>query len=217
VVGISISPAHIGFIKNPGSDAVQKAHAINLSLFAYANNQAQQYPMGKTSTEVFQKLLDENYATDPSIFYLPFPGKTPPGKGQKLKPENVGFDVTSGIDSNSSEQIPVVFTTGYKVEYVPGGAAVLIAPSSSHIRTWSEWWYDVKPLDPHFGIAVTYKTNSSTFFPDGSFVAVMQGGYPQLTISPHPPSKVIISHFIPLDFKPDGKTYRQLTPDGVLP
>jgi hypothetical protein len=25
-----------------------------------------------------------------------------------------------------------------------------------------------------------------------------------------------IPNIVPLDFKPDGKTYRQLTPDGVL-
>jgi hypothetical protein len=26
-----------------------------------------------------------------------------------------------------------------------------------------------------------------------------------------------IPSFVPADFKPDGKTYRQLTPDGPLP
>jgi len=113
-------------------------------------------------------------------------GKTKP-VSLRLKPENVCFDVTSPVDSSSPDGLPIVFSTGYKVNYVPGGAAVPL----------------VKP--EYQGIAVCYKSNSASFLllpfqpataenPDGS-----------------------IPNFVPADFDPQGKTYRQLTPDGVLP
>ena len=50
----------------------------------------------KTSTEVFQKLLDEKYIADPSIFFLAMPGKVK-ATSQTLTADNVCFDVTSGI------------------------------------------------------------------------------------------------------------------------
>jgi hypothetical protein len=141
------------------------------------------YPNGKSSTEVFQKLLDAGYITDPTIFYFPLPGKTKPSVGKKLKPENVCFDVTSGADSNAPDGLPLVFITGYKVRYAAGAAAVPVA----------------KPFPPT--MMVFYKINSSKFiFPD-----------------PVPNSDGSIPKFVPEAFKPDGYTYRQLTPDGVLP
>ena len=105
---------------------MQQCRQIGLMLFSYASDNAANnnaYPDGKSSTEVFQKLIDNGYCTDPSVFYFPLPGKTPPKAGQKLKPENVCFDVTSGVDSNSSDLVPLVFLTGYKVTYTPGTAA----------------------------------------------------------------------------------------------
>src|ERR1700722_12787274 len=59
---------------------MQQCRQIGLMMISYAmdnaaNNNA--YPDGKSSTEVFQKLLDSGYCTDPSIFYLSLPGKTP--------------------------------------------------------------------------------------------------------------------------------------------
>jgi hypothetical protein len=108
--------------------AMQQCRQIGLSLFSYANDNGGSYPAGKSSTEIFQKLIDGNYITDPSIFYLPLPGKTKPAGG-KLKPENVCFDVTSGIDSDTPDALPLVFVTGYKVAYAPDAAAApLVKP-----------------------------------------------------------------------------------------
>jgi hypothetical protein len=95
--------------------------------------------------------------------------------------------------------------TGYKVQYVPGGAAVPLIkpypPFGFEARTWLQW-AEGKPILPapgeNAGIAVAYKSGSSAFrkmsHPDGT-----------------------ISNFIAPTFDPKGKTYRQLTPDGPLP
>ncbi len=165
-----------------------------------ANNNS--YPDGNSSTEVFQKLLDGGYCSDPGVFYIPLSGKTPAKPGQKLKPENVCFDVTSGVASNAPDGIPLIFMTGYKVTYAPGGSAVPIIkpyPPFGEPRTWSLWWHR-KPLRTP-GIGVLYKGNNGRFWP--------------LTFSDD--SEATIPNFVPVDFKPDGKTYRQLTPDGPLP
>jgi len=108
---------------------MQQGRQIGQMMFSYATDHVDgnPYPDGKSSTEVFQKLLDENYCSDPNFFYLPLPGKIKPVAGQKLKPENVCFDVTSGVDSDAPEGLPLVFITGYKVTYAPGAAAVPLA------------------------------------------------------------------------------------------
>jgi hypothetical protein len=80
---------------------MQQGRQIGQMMFSYSTDNFQNsnaYPDGKSSTEVFQKLLDGNYAADPAIFYVPLPGKVKPIAGQKLKPENVCWDVTSGVD-----------------------------------------------------------------------------------------------------------------------
>ena len=179
---------------------MQRAREVNLLLFSYANDYDGQYPTGKSSTEIFQKLIDEKYAVDPSVFYLPLPGKVPPVDGEKLKPENVGFDVTSGVVADSSDQIPVAFETGYKITYAPGAAAVPLSATAAQggfSRTWTQWWNGEKPLSPSAGIAVGYKSNSAMFIK-----ANADGAAP---------------NFISPEFKPDGRTYQQLTPDGVAP
>jgi len=176
-------------------------------MFSYATDNVQNhnaYPEGNSSTEVFQKLIDDGYVTDPTIFYVPLPGKVKPVAGQKLKPENVCWDVTCCVDSNASDLLPLVFLTGYKVAYAPGGAAVPIVkpwPQFGEPRTWLDWWHGAPDDTPAPGIAVFYKGNNAIFLPldrpinrDGT-----------------------IPNFVSPDFKPDGKTYRQLTPDGPLP
>lgn len=149
-------------------------------MYSYANDHQQQYPDGKSSTEVFQKLIDEGYVTDPTIFYVSYEGKVPAKAGQKLKPENVCFDVTGGVDSNSPDDVPLVFLTGYKVIYATGTTAI------ARFRIVPD------------GIAVFYKNNSATFLKT-------------------PTADGSVAHFVSPDFKADGKTYRQLTPDGTVP
>jgi hypothetical protein len=90
------------------------------------------YPTGKSSTEVFQKLIDEHYVQDPTTFWIMsfnVPGKTK-ATSNELKPENVCWDVTVPLDAGSSDLLPVVFLTGYRINYVPGGSAVPLFSSS---------------------------------------------------------------------------------------
>ena len=105
---------------------LQTGRRIGQLMFAYSTDHNDDYPDGNSSIEVFQKLLDGGYCTDPNIFFIPLPGKTKPVAGQKLKPENVCWDVTSGVDAHSPDGLPLVFMTGYKVTYTPGTSAVPI-------------------------------------------------------------------------------------------
>jgi hypothetical protein len=188
------------------SRSMQMSREIALAMFAYSNDNNQNYPDGKSSTEVFQKLLDGHYVGEPSAFYLPLPGKMRPLPGQKLKPENVCFDVTSGIDSSSPDGLPIVFMTGYKVNYVPGGAAIpLLKPYPNFADeppAWFDWWGLPKPPGgPVTGIAVTYKSNNARFMHFETSATLEK----------------VIPNILPPDFNANGKTYRQLTPDGPLP
>jgi hypothetical protein len=197
-----ISPA----VHHPKDNiAMQQGRQIGQAMFSYATDNVQNgnaYPDGNSSTEVFQKLIDGGYVTDPTIFYVPLPGKVKAVAGQKLKPENVCWDVTSGVDSNSSDLVPLVFITGYRMTYAPGGSAVPVIkpypPFWSEPRTWSQWWNDAPAPEPGpSGIAIFYKGNNAVFLKLN-----LDGSLPNV-VSP--------------EFKPDGKTYRQLTPDGPLP
>jgi hypothetical protein len=140
---------HLGPRANP---VLQDVRTIDIALFQYANDYNGLYPTGKSSTDVFQKLIDEGYVTDPSIFYdkdLNVPGKTK-ATSKKLKPENVCWDVTVPADANSSDSLPIVFSTGYKIEYVPNGKAVPL----------------LKPTKDWPGIAVAYRSNTACYIPN---------------------------------------------------
>jgi hypothetical protein len=184
---------------------MQTSHSLYLAMFQYSVDNDGDFPDGKSSTEVFQKLMDGKYVTDPTLFYIPLPGKTEPVQGEPLKPENVSWDVTCCVGANDAEELPLIFMTGYKVAYIPGGAAApLIKPFplfGLDARTWIEWIAG-KPsrlrngASP--GIAVAYKGGLSLF------------------VKMDEPNDVV-PNFIAPTFDPKGKTYRQLTPDGPLP
>jgi hypothetical protein len=100
---------------------------IGLAMFSYANDHDQKYPTGRSSTEVFQRLIDGGYINDPSIFCLSDPhfADKSPATTNHLKPENVCWDVTVPADSAQSDgALPLVFSTGYRIEYVPNGRAI---------------------------------------------------------------------------------------------
>jgi hypothetical protein len=196
-----IPPGNVSELLEPK----QQARQIGQIMFAYSTDHDGNYPDGNSSTEVFQKLLDGGYCTDPIIFYIPLPGKIKPVAGQKLKPENVCWDVTSGVGSNAPNGLPLVFMTGYKVTYAPGADAIpLIKPYprfgsvswEERPSIWSHYEYPPKP-----GASVFYKGNYAAFM--------------KLDTSVNPNGS--IPNFVPPDFDPKGKTYRQLTPDGPLP
>ena len=154
LAGIAMGPIKKGIEKANEMVSVQKARMIGLAMFEYAGDHDGAYPDGRTSTEVFQKLLDGKYITDPGIFYFTMPGKFPALSG-RLSAENVCYDVTSGITKDSSSAVPIVFSEGYHVTYASGATA---EP-------------DPDTKAPFPGIAVAYKNNSARFLdarPDGT-------------------------------------------------
>ena len=112
---------------------------IGQCMFSYAEDHNGAYPMGKSSTEVFQKLIDEGYVNDPAIFWsewLKVPGKTKP-TSNTLKPENVCWDVTVPVGAHSDDSLPLVFLTGYRIDYVPHGKATpLFSGSNNPVSKW---------------------------------------------------------------------------------
>ncbi len=198
-------PASRLFLNSQRDRWEMQATRIGQMMFAYSMDHGGKYPEGHSSTEVFQKLLDGlddngpngHYASDPNIFYVPLVGKTRPVHGEKLKPENVGFDITADISPDDSEALPVVFMTGYRVAYRPGGTAAPL-PGSGFQSPWPEWVVEFTNPEsqPLHEIAVSYKSNNS--------------GY---EIRP----EAFIPNFVSPDFDPKGRTYRQLTPNGPLP
>jgi hypothetical protein len=207
LAGVVFPPMPGGIGKAPESACLQMTHSLGLAMYSYANDYKGKYPDGKSSTEVFQQLLDGGYVTDPNLFYIPMKGKVKPVPGTKLKPENVSFDVTEGADFSSSDSLPIVFLTGYRIIYSPGAAAVPILTPYPHywgeFRSWAEWWRGEPRREPmpRAGIAVLYRSNAAKF----EYFVVGPNGAD------------VVPHFIPPDFQTNGKTYRQLTPDGTLP
>jgi hypothetical protein len=201
LVGVSLGPIHVGPVRNMSADAMQTTRVLALAMFEYANDN-NAYPDGKSSTEVFQKLIDGNYVTDPGLFYAAMPGKTK-SLTSHLRPENVSYDVTSGIQMNSPDNLPIVFLTGFRIDYRPGGTAVsLIRPFPNLRGDASNWLQSLTggPLEPVSGLPVTYKSNN-LYFRVGQIGADGMG---------------VVPNVIPPDFDARGQTYRQLTPEGVL-
>ncbi len=142
---------------------VEQARQVGTAIFDYAADNNENYPDGQTSTDVFQKLIDGRYISDPAQFFIAMDGKTQAVSGQRLKPENVCFDVTSGIDIGAPDTVPLVYLTGYRITYKPGASALPVA----------------KPPPP--GIAVFYKSNSAKFLrpaSDGSIANFIAPGFP---------------------------------------
>jgi hypothetical protein len=171
------------------------------NVFGYSLDHGGKYPEGNSLTEVLTKLIEGGYANDPTVFYVPLSGKVEATDGQKLKPENVCWDVTSRVDSGASDSLPLDFLTGYRVKYVPGGDAVsLYKPYPPYLRTWSGWWnFDPGP-SCRSGIAVNYKNGNAVFI--------------RLNAAENFESS--IPNLVPYGFDAKAKAYYQLTPNGVL-
>jgi len=143
-LGFSVQPM---IRKAQESAATQQARAIAIMMSEYAGDHNGAYPDGKTSTEVFQQLLDGKYATDPAIFYIVLmPGKIA-ATSNTLTAANVCFDVTGGVTSDSPEGLPLVYSTGYSVTYASGGLATVDAVMPAFFP----------------GMALACKNNSASF------------------------------------------------------
>ena len=116
VLGSIYSIARSGIEEARQSSLAQMAHALGMAMYSYSQDHGGKYPQGKSSTDVFQQLIDQKYATDPTLFYFPMEGKSKP-EGTKLKPENVSWDVTADVQPDDPDFLPIVFLTGYKIQY----------------------------------------------------------------------------------------------------
>jgi hypothetical protein len=146
---------------------IQQVHVIGIAMFAYACDNNGAYPTGNSSTEVFQKLIDGGYVSEPSTFYVKMTGKVAPSSS-KLKPENVCFDVTVAVDGKSSDMVPLVYLTGFRLDFTPDSTAV---PVSDAVKQFG-------------GISLFYKGNSSAFHksdPDGSVPHLIVPAYQDAT------------------------------------
>jgi archaellum component FlaG (FlaF/FlaG flagellin family) len=115
------------------SSAMQTAYTIQLAMVQYARDHGGKYPDGKSSTEVFQKLIDGRYLNKPEVYFIDMPGKVrADASATRLSPENVGYDVTVSMTDNTPELVPSVFATGYRIKYKPGGSAI---PLADHRRS----------------------------------------------------------------------------------
>ena len=126
ICSVALGPVANGIKQAAHNASMQQGRQIGQMMFSYstdntANGNA--YPDGSSSTEVFQKLIDGGYCTDPGVFYVPLPGKVKALPGQKLRPENVCWDVTGGVDLSSSGLVPLIFLTGYKIDYAAASTA----------------------------------------------------------------------------------------------
>lgn len=109
-----------------------KATAIGNALLAYSRAHYGKYPTGNSATEIFQQLLDAGYINDPTVFWLDLPDKKKPDSNI-LKPNNVCWDITIPFEQTlvAKADRPMVFTTGYKIDYLDGKAVWSPKPS---------WW-----------------------------------------------------------------------------
>jgi len=119
------------------SAEAQEANELGIVFNQYAKDHGGKYPEGKSSTDVFQQLIDQKYAKYPTIFYVPLRGKYP-ANGMKLKPENVCWDVTNGVLPDDPDCLPIVFLTGYKIHYGSDGVRIgdIFAPLYERGRAW---------------------------------------------------------------------------------
>ncbi len=195
------------FMKAGESAQLEQLQVIAMAIDDYSFDHQGHYPDGKSSTDVFQQLIDGGYIADIGVVYAPLDGKVRPVPGQKLKPENVGFDYTAGADASAPDGLPLVFRSGYRVAYAPGAVAV---PLPERID-WLTWlWHRLLQPRPwsHEGISVTYVDRKSINETHGRVTTFLTGS----AVTPDGS----IPNFVPADFQTDGKTYRQLTPDGEL-
>jgi len=166
---------------------MQTTRTIELAMFQYADDHGGKYPEGKSSTEVFQKLIDGQYISEPAVFYLAMAGKVK-ASSNELHPENVCYDITARMTDKTPDDVPGVFITGFEVEYKPGGRAVRLADRA-------------QPQVGKDGFAIAYHNNNAyykTATPEASG-AVTNIVPADATIGPGP--YVQLTPYGPLDAK----------------
>jgi hypothetical protein len=99
------------------------ANRIYWALSDYAKKNNGSYPNGESSTEVFQKLIDDGDIRGDEVFF-DLPGKSV-ATSPRLNSSNVCYDFTKGANANSPGWLPIVYPTGYSIDFAKGQATRL--------------------------------------------------------------------------------------------
>ncbi len=111
-------PSISSYPNNPEGRFAAPAHNLAVALFLYSNDHDGTYPSGATSTDVFQKLYDGKYLTDPANLLLPklVRPSVPSTSPLKLPPHYSCWDTVSASDrplhAKHPDDLPVVISTG---------------------------------------------------------------------------------------------------------
>jgi len=147
--------------------AVENARTINTLLSQYATDNDGVYPVGLDTSApgksegIARNLLANNYAPDAAVFAAgsaaPYRGASPDFSG--LTAANISWDftaganVTTGITSDASDYLPILYTTGEVVDYASAQShGLILSPSGEG------------PFG-HEGVVVAYKSGNVLFIP----------------------------------------------------
>jgi prepilin-type N-terminal cleavage/methylation domain-containing protein len=163
LAGVALGPITSGIEKAKESSGLQTVRSINLLMFSYANDNSQTYATGGHSEDVCNILLNQKYASDPTIFAITTSKKYPSSSSTapySLLSGNVDFDFTAvsssaGVTSAATDQLPIVFTTGLSGVTYPTSTTIT-APTLNNSST------SPAPFALN-GVAVAYKSNSALF------------------------------------------------------
>ena len=166
LVAMGAGPVLAYLKKTSIANAVENAHTISVVLGQYATDNNDVYPVGEgtpvagTSEGIARNLLENSYTPDATLFAV---GSTPSYHGSAhdysdLAAQNLSWDFTAGanamtgITADAPASLPVVFTTGEKVNYAGEGVGLSVALNGPG------------PFG-HRGMIVAYKANNAAFLP----------------------------------------------------
>jgi prepilin-type N-terminal cleavage/methylation domain-containing protein len=124
LAGVALGPITNGIKKAQESGAMQTCRTLALAEFQYQNDQNGSYPDGTSAGDVGTALINGNYISDPSIFYIAA-DKTASGTLKKAATTttfvaaNSSFDFSgtgtvggTGVGSSAPDQLPLVWDEG---------------------------------------------------------------------------------------------------------
>lgn len=170
IIGLLASvayPSIVGAYKNAQHNVgMQNSKSIGLAMFQYALDPSNNgtFPAATTSTLCFESLIGSSYLSNATILYLAASGKsvyTGTTPTTSLTAANVGWDIMAaptaagsttitGLTTNSSDDTPLVFSTGNAVNLAATGATTVTMN-----KTTNPFGTD--------GMAVCYKGQNASF------------------------------------------------------
>ncbi len=182
LAGVALGPITRGIKQAKQSAGLQTARTIGLAEFSFSNDNNGSYPdvknqgsgTGQQAAAVAQALLQGNYISDPSIFYISgsaatkFTGTT---ASTTIAQNNISWDFGglangNGLNTNTPDQVPVVWSSvagGGTEPSIDATGVLTCTPVSSNAYGTA-------------GVAVAFKSNSASFI-------LAKGATPPLTVT----------------------------------